>query len=226
MSSENNINGLELKSQWQSLLQSLPLNTHGDRRIGSGVFWELVNAYFSDTRFYHGLAHVKYMLDAIAPWESKANNYPAIQLATWFHDAIYNPKAKDNEEKSAAYAAKVLKRLKISSSTIDAVTQMILKTKHHQADPEDLDSQIMLDADLAILGEDESSYRFYAKGIRREYAWLSSEEYRSGRIDVLKKLLQRPRIYFTAQMFEQEEAKARQNLLAEIELLCSSDSDL
>ncbi|MBO1351093.1 MAG: hypothetical protein EBE86_028690 [Hormoscilla sp. GUM202] len=205
----------------------MPPNPHGDRRIGSGVFWELVNAaYSSDDRFYHGLAHVKYMLDAIAPWESQANNYPAIQLATWFHDAIYNPKAKDNEEKSAAYAAKVLKRLKISSSTIDAVTQMILKTKHHQADPEDIDSQILLDADLAILGEDESSYRFYAKGIRREYAWLSSEEYRSGRIDVLKKLLQRPRIYLTAQMFEQQEAKARQNMLAEIELLCSSDSDL
>ena len=217
----NNRNGviLELKCQWQSLLKSLPQNTQGDRRRGSRVFLELVNAYSSDTRFYHGLSHIKYMLEAIAPWESQANNYPAIQLSAWFHDAIYNPKAKDNEEKSAEYAAKVLNELKISPCTIDAVNQIILNTKHHHAEPEDIDSQILLDADLAILGEDESSYQFYAKGIRREYAWLSAEDYRLGRINVLKKLLQRPRIYFTEKMFEQYEAKARQNILTEIKSL-------
>lgn len=227
---KNNIDGLELKSQWQSLLQSLlenpPGNTPGDRRLGNRVLLDLVNAYSSDRRFYHGLDHINNTLAIIATLESQAKNYPAIQLAAWFHDVIYNPKAKDNEEKSAEYAAKVLNRLNISPSTIDAVTRMILNTKHHQADPADIDSQILLDADLAILGENESNYQFYAKAIRREYGWLNGEEYCSGRLNVLKKFLQRPRIYFTDKMFEQCEAKARQNMLAEIEALCASDSYL
>jgi predicted metal-dependent HD superfamily phosphohydrolase len=226
MLNKNNINGLELKSQWQSLLYSVQPCQLENRRLINRCLFELVNAYSSETRFHHGLAHIKLMLEAIAPWENQANNYPAIQLAVWFHDVIYNPKAKDNEEKSADYAAKVLNRLKISPSTIEAVTQMILNTKHHQAEPEDIDSQILLDADLAILGSDESSYRFYAKGIRREYGWLSNEDYRLGRLNVLKKFLQRPRIYFTEPMFQQYEANARKNMLAEIEALCSPDSYL
>lgn len=221
-----NINGLELKSQWQSLLYSVQPNQLENRRLINRVLLELVNNYSSDTRFYHGLDHIKFMLEAIAPWQNQANNYSAIQLAVWFHDVIYNPNAKDNEEKSAEYAAKVLNRLKISQTTIDAVTRMILNTQHHQAEPEDIDSQILLDADLAILGADESSYQFYAKGIRREYGWLSSEDYRLGRLDVLKKFLQRPRIYFTEPMFQQYEAQARKNMLAEIEALCSPDSYL
>lgn len=60
-----------------------------------------------------------------------AKNYPAIQLAAWFHDVIYNPMATDNEEKSAEYAAKVLTKLNVASSTIDAVTRMSLNTKNH-----------------------------------------------------------------------------------------------
>jgi len=227
---KNNINGLELKSQWQCLLQSLPpnlpQNSLDDRRRGNRVLLELVNAYSTNNRFYHSLDHIKHTLEVITSLKSQAKNYPAIQLAGWFHDVVYHPKAKDNEEKSAAYAAKILTQLTVSQPTIDAVTRMILNTKHHQADPEDIDSQILLDADLAILGASESTYRFYAKGIRREYAWLSNDDYRLGRIDVLKQFFDRSRIYFTEPMFQQYEAQARQNMLLEIEALCSSDSYL
>lgn len=223
---KSNINGLELKYQWQSLLYSVKPDRLENRRLINRALLELVNAYSSGKRYYHNLHHIQFMLEAIAPWENQANNYPAIQLAVWFHDVIYNPKAKDNEEKSAEYAAQVLNQLNISQTTIDAVNKMILNTKNHQADTEDIDSQILVDADLAILGSDESSYQFYAKGIRREYGWLSNEDYRLGRLNVLKKFLQRPRIYFTEPMFQQYEAKARKNMLAEIEALCSPDSYL
>jgi len=219
---KHNINGLELKSQWQFLFH----NSVSDRREERKVLLDLIRAYSSNSRFYHGLDHIKHTLAVIASLQSQAKNYSAIQLAAWFHDAIYNPMVTDNEEKSAEYAAKVLTKLNISSSTIDAVTQMILNTKDHQAAPEDIDSQILLDADLAILGEDEASYQFYARGIRREYGYLSGEEYRLGRLNVLKKLLQRSRIYYTEPMFQQYEAKARHNMLLEITAISSQDSCL
>lgn len=96
----------------------------GDRRGFNRVFPELVNAYSSDRRFDHGLDHIKYTLEIIASWKSQANNYPAIQLAACFHDHIYNPKAKDNQEKSAEYATKVLNSLKVSQPTIDGCISM------------------------------------------------------------------------------------------------------
>jgi predicted metal-dependent HD superfamily phosphohydrolase len=216
---KNNISGIELKAQWQILFD----NSAGDRREERKVLRDLIDAYSEAHRFYHGLTHIKHILGVIATFQGQAKNYQAIQFAAWFHDVVYHPNAKDNEEKSAALAAKVLTKLNICSATIDAVTQMILNTKYHQAAPEDIDSQILLDADLAILGADEASYQFYARGIRREYARLSSAEYRLGRIQVLQQFLQRSRIYYTQPMFAQYETKARHNILLEIEALCSAD---
>ncbi len=218
----NNISDIELKSQWQLLFE----HSAGDRREERKVLRNLIDAYSQAHRFYHGLSHVKHILGVISPFQGQAKNYRAIQFAAWFHDVVYHPHAKDNEEKSAEYAAKVLTKLNVCSATIDAVTQMILNTKYHQAAPEDIDSQILLDADLAILGADQASYRLYAQGIRREYARLSSAEYRSGRIQVLQKFLKRPRIYYTQPMFAQYETKARHNILLEIEALDSANSYL
>lgn len=219
---KHNSNGLELKSQWQFLFQ----NSVSDRREQRKVLLDLIHAYSSNTRFYHSLSHIKQILTVIAGLQTLAKNYPAIQLAAWFHDVIYNPMATDNEEKSAEYAALVLTKLNVASSTIDAVTRMILNTKNHQAAPEDIDSQILLDADLAILGDDEASYQFYARGIRREYAYLNGEKYRLKRLNFLQNLLQRSRIYYTEPMFHQYEAKARHNILWEIAALSGQDSCL
>ncbi len=219
---KHNISHIKLKSQWQLLFENSP----GDRREERKVLRDLINAYSAAHRFYHNLSHIKHILGVIATFQGQAKNYQAIQLAAWFHDVVYYPKAKDNEEKSAAYAANVLSKLKVCPATIDAVTQMILNTKYHQAAPDDTDSQILLDADLAILGADEASYRLYAQGIRREYAWLSAAEYRSGRTQVLQNFLKRSRIYYTQPMFAQYETKARHNILLEIEALFSADSYL
>jgi predicted metal-dependent HD superfamily phosphohydrolase len=148
-------------------------------------------------------------------------NFPAIQLAAWFHDVIYDSKAKDNEEKSAEYAAARLTSLEIPNNTVQSVQNLILHTKNHQAPPADIDSQILLDADLAILGASELEYKTYAQGIRQEYAWVADEVYRVRRRQVLQNLLQRETIYFTHQLFVKLESRARLNLQAEIATLSS-----
>jgi predicted metal-dependent HD superfamily phosphohydrolase len=96
---------------------------------------------------------------------------------------------------------------------------MILDTQNHQPSPGNLDSQIFLDADLAILGAPKLEYESYAQAIHREYSWVSDDEYRTRRKQVLQNFLQRKRIYFTNQLFLSLEVKARLNLQAEIDTL-------
>jgi len=197
-------------------------------RFSQKVFLDLVRAYSTVGRFYHTLEHIQLVLKVIeeirrqsTPQTLLVINLPAIQLAAWFHDVIYDSKSKDNEEKSAEYAAATLTRLGIPINTVECVKNLILHTKNHQAPSTDIDSQILLDADLAILGASELEYKTYAQGIRQEYAWVADELYRMIRIQVLQIFLQRERIYLTPQLFGKLEAKARLNLQAEIAALSS-----
>ncbi|MEJ1936450.1 hypothetical protein WDZ92_40175 [Nostoc sp. NIES-2111] len=140
-----------------------------------------------------------------------------VEIAAWFHDVIYDSQAQDNEEKSANYASDLLNNLDIPNSCITTVQRLILNTKHHQAD--DFDSQVLLDADLAILAAEAVDYQEYANAIRQEYAWVSDDEYIKGRTKVLEKFLQRQRIYFTPLMYDKSEQLARANLQMEINIL-------
>lgn len=201
-----------LKSSWETLLQSFSV----EPIISQKIFFELVTAYFSTGRFYHTLKHIEQILETIEQMRPLAKNFPVIQLAAWFHDVVYNSKSQDNEERSAEYAAIALTQLKIPISTVELVQNLILNTKNHQAAPSDIDSQILLDADLAILGSPELEYKAYTQAIRQEYAWVNQQSYIVGRQQVLSYFLQRKRIYFTKQMFVSLEASARRNMQNEI----------
>jgi predicted metal-dependent HD superfamily phosphohydrolase len=187
--------------------------------ISQEIFTDIASAYSSADRHYHNLTHILQVLQIIDEMRLPAENPAALEFAAWFHDIIYDPKAKDNEEKSAEYATNILRIIKIPSSTIDKVAKIILATKTHQAPDNDIDTYIFLDADLSILGASSFEYHIYDRAIRKEYSWLSEEEYRLGRIQVLQKFIQRERIYLTAQIFETREIKARQNIQTEIESL-------
>src|SRR5208283_3893691 len=124
-----------------------------------------------------------------------------------------------NEEQSARYATRILGDLAISRDTRATVATLILQTKTHSAADEDIDGQVLLDADLAILGTPEAEYDRYTAAIRQEYSWVSESDYRSGRKAILERFLQRERIYRTASMHQKLEASARRNLQREIEAL-------
>lgn len=112
-----------------------------------------------------------------------------------------------------------MKSLEIDARVITNVTRLILNTKFHQVDTDDIDSQILVDADLAILASPKQKYLTYAEDIRQEYSWISDRDYRLGRRQVLEKFLQRKRIYYINLMFEKLEESARRNLVAEIQSL-------
>jgi predicted metal-dependent HD superfamily phosphohydrolase len=184
-------------------------------------FDALVAAYTSPERHYHNLEHLGEMFrvaDRLSPSVEDPN---ALHLAIWFHDAVYDSRAKDNERRSGELAVDLLGPIGVPSSTIERVVQMIWATAH-TADgqpPALRDTQVLLDADLAILGASEERYARYAADIRKEYAWVPEADYRKGRAAVLQRFLAAPRIYLTQTLFEEGEQRARANLRTELALL-------
>src|SRR5262249_44984090 len=69
---------------------------------------ELVRAYSAPDRHYHNLPHIEAMLDLMRAQERALSDPRSVEAAIWFHDAVYDPRRHDNEEKSAALAAERL----------------------------------------------------------------------------------------------------------------------
>jgi predicted metal-dependent HD superfamily phosphohydrolase len=209
----------KLKHRWENLLTSFQVEPTKSQI----VFCELVAAYSNICRFYHTLQHIQQVLETIAEIQKQTSqltgqtiDFSAIQLAAWFHDVIYEPQCKDNEEKSAVYAKTILTQFDLPIKTIKLVESLILNTKYHQSLSMDLNNQIFLDADLAILGASKFEYQAYCQQIRQEYSWLNDQLYCCGRQQILQQFLQRKRIYCTQQMFIKLESRARLNLQAEM----------
>ena len=202
-----------LLDRWQQTIQPFK----GNEIAANKIFNDVIAVYSTPGRYYHTLKHILHVLITIDRLQTYAQDLKSVQLAAWFHDIIYDTQAKDNEEKSAEYTGEFLPNLGLKANDIYYIKHLILNTKYHQAAADDFDSQVLLDADLAILAADPIQYQEYSDAIRQEYAWVPQAEYIAGRKQVLEKFLQRDRIYFTPFMFDNAEQSARRNLQAEIE---------
>jgi predicted metal-dependent HD superfamily phosphohydrolase len=181
------------------------------------VFDVLVAAYSAPERHYHNLEHLAEMFRVAARLTAITDDPAAVQLAVWFHDAVYDPRASDNEARSADLAATLLGPLGVPRSELERVARLIRATAHltDARPPTDRETMILLDADLAILGAAPERYARYAAAIRAEYAWVPEAEYRAGRAKVLDRFLARPRVFWTELAYQEGEAQARANMTAE-----------
>lgn len=182
------------------------------------VFDALVAAYTAPERHYHNLDHLAEMFRVADRLSGQVDDPPALHLAIWFHDAVYDARAKDNERRSGELVVDLLGPVGVPASAIDRIVQMIWATQHTSDTPPPAgrDARVLLDADLAVLGASEERYARYARDIRKEYAWVPDADYRAGRAAVLEHFLARPRIYLTDVMFDEGEQRARANLRAEL----------
>ncbi len=183
------------------------------------VFDVLVAAYTAPERHYHNLEHLLEMFRVAGRLAANTDDPSALQLAIWFHDAVYDSRSRDNETRSAELAVDLLGPIGVPGSTLERVMRLIGATAHLDSTPGDRDTAVLLDADLAILGAAAERYTRYASDIRKEYAWVPDDDYRKGRAAVLKKFLDRPRIYFHQIMIEAGEEQARTNLALELKHL-------
>ena len=179
------------------------------------VFSELDKAYSQSGRFYHNAQHVGACLthcDSI-----KANlTYPReVELALWFHDAIYKIFSSNNEKKSAIWARDFLLDNGAAPDDASRVYDLILATRHN-APAATRDASFLVDIDLSILGANPRVYAQFEQDIRREYRMVPSAIYRKKRIAVLQGFLSRETIFNNAPFSSQLEAQARGNIKAAI----------
>ena len=199
-----------LRNAWSAIWRRL-----GAKGDAGSVYEELLLAYSEPLRAYHTLAHVEHCLTELADVSAAATNLDAIEFAIWLHDAVYDTKAKDNEERSAALARNVLRSATLSDSFGDLVAGLILATKH-AAPPAALSEQILVDIDLSILGQSHGTFDEYERQIRSEYSWVPAEAFANGRSAILSSFLARPRIYSTEFFYGKYEKTARENLTRSI----------
>lgn len=184
---------------------------------------ELLAQYSGPARHYHTLAHLRLCLATFDCAGATAEHLDEVELALWFHDAIYDPRANDNEARSAEWVARVAR----VSSLADAVVArlaMLVRATSHDAIPPAADAQLVCDVDLAILGASPNDFDDYEREIRAEYAFVPTPEFRARRAEILERFLARPSIYAT-QVFRQElEAQARLNLTRSVAALRATEA--
>jgi predicted metal-dependent HD superfamily phosphohydrolase len=161
------------------------------------------------------------MLDRVDELAAHAENLANVQLAAFYHDAVYDPTRGDNEQRSAKLAEDTLPALGVSGATVADIIRLVLLTATHDPADGDADGAVLCDADLAVLAGTPEQYAAYASGVRDEYAHVDEPTFRHGRAAVLKSLLSRPRLYRTEHGFRRWEAAARHNLATELALLTS-----
>jgi len=182
---------------------------------------ELVRAYTAPDRHYHNLAHIEAMLELMQAHERALADPASAEAAIWFHDAVYDTRRHDNEEKSAELAAQRLAG-QLSATRLGLVVTMIQATTGHVvpeglADPARCDCALFLDMDLAILGSAPDEFAAYEAAVRREHGWLSDALWIEGRRKVLQAFLARPTIYASPPFRASHEAAARENLRRSLE---------
>jgi len=200
-------------ASWQRLWRAL-----GADPVPNGLYNQLVAAYSEPHRHYHTLQHLRACLAHFDAAASLAQHPAQVELALWFHDAVYDPRCADNEERSAEWAWRSILAAGCGEEAAQRVQSLVLATRGHEASG-DPDAQLLLDIDLAILGAAPARFDEYEQQIRAEYAHVAETQFRAGRAQVLSAFLERPRIYLTAAFHDALEHRARANIGRSLEAL-------
>jgi predicted metal-dependent HD superfamily phosphohydrolase len=207
----------DLRDRWERLTGLLGV----EERESTRVLRDLWRRHDEPHRAYHRLAHVRHVLEVVdlLRAEEPVDDPVAVRLAAWFHDAVYQPGASDNEHRSAELARRTLQGWRLDEERTAHVTALIEATATHPVDAVDADTAVLVDADLAILAADPDTYEVYRRAVRVEYGQLDEPAWRAGRRTFLEGMLDRRAIFATTSMRRRGEAAARRNLGAELAML-------
>jgi predicted metal-dependent HD superfamily phosphohydrolase len=199
------------RAHWAKLMSKL-----GNPVGSDSILTDLLARYGEVLRAYHNLEHIVTMLDELEQLLPDAA--PAIALAIWFHDAVYDPKGKENEAHSAKLVRDCVKQMGLSDTLGHHVGELILATQHTFA-PTEHAAKILVDLDLMILGKPKNEFDAYETGIRTEYSFVPQPDFNGARSNILKTFLDRPSIYSTSLFRDRYEGAARENLARSIRQL-------
>lgn len=193
------------KSSWLELMTRVGLENNID------TFDELLANYSQKHRHYHNINHINAVLEHLSDAKTLTKDYNAVELALWFHDAIYKVFSSTNELDSASWASTFLKHNGKENEFADKVHRLIMATLHN-AVPIDSDEKLIVDIDLSILGCPPKTYLLFEEWIRKEYKLVPSLIYKKKRNEILAGFLERDKIYSHDFFYEKLEINARKNI--------------
>jgi predicted metal-dependent HD superfamily phosphohydrolase len=183
--------------------------------------WAMLRTLYGDPRrHYHTLQHVSACLDLLdEAWvrERLRQNQVAtesVELALFWHDAVYVPGSPHNERMSADLLVALKPVLVVENP--DAITSSVwvaIKETQTHATPTNVAAAVV-EIDLSILGTPEATYDAYVRDVRAEYAHVSDAQWRQGRTAFLKGMLERKHIF--RWVLERFEEPARANMKREL----------
>lgn len=203
----------DLTNRWKQLAGSNNWSEQASHR----TFKELDRYYSKPDRYYHNWNHIEACLASLDQLQLPNDQHEAIEIALWFHDAIYDTHRKDNEAASAQFAEQALNTLGVSASVTAKIFDLIVATDH-QTTTKSEDETLIVDIDLLILASPKDRYFEYSQQIRKEYHWVAEKDYQAGRVTVLESFLKRPAIFRT-DFFREHETIAHENIAWEIDSL-------
>jgi predicted metal-dependent HD superfamily phosphohydrolase len=194
-----------LSLSWQRAWRDLGAQPSSDG------FERLLGAWREPQRRYHTLQHLAECIAGLGSVRDRVEAPGEVELALWFHDAVYDVRRDDNEARSAAWAREEMLAAGIGAAAAGRVHALVMATRHAAA-PETPDGRLLVDIDLSILGATEDRFAQYEAQVRDEYAWVDEATYRRRRREVLTAFLARPTIYGSEPFRALLEATARANL--------------
>lgn len=175
--------------------------------------FSMLRAFYAEPeRHYHTIVHVLHCIQLCN--ETLGQTNAALEFALWFHDAIDR-----DEAASAAFARRSIGDLGGSLGLANNVSRLVMATKHDGTVRHAHDENLIADIDLAILGAEPDRFAEYERQIRDEYSDVSDDEYREGRVAVLRGFLERPTVYRTSEIGPRLEWQARYNLVEAVRRL-------
>ncbi len=214
-----------LQQRFITLWQRLGVDYTPDLATAGDV---LIAAYDAQGRAYHNKTHLQDVLQKLdwarealpqsgdmgtMPVAEQHRLFDTIELALWYHDAVYDAKAADNEAQSRDLLLHDAKKFGLAPMIADAAASLIDLTADHKK-ASTLEERIMMDCDLSILGAPADIFSTYDRGIRQEYNHIPAPIYKAARRLVLAGFLNQPQIFKTTAFHDRLETAARENLRA------------
>ncbi len=147
---------------------------------------EVLCLYDETHRFFHTRKHLEYILERV-PEHITGERLDILHLVTLFHDCVYLPWNRDNEEKSVEYFEKFwVQNSKIQNDFVfEMVKFNILNTKTHEM----INDFNPLDMWIVERETDVTTLLTYENEIFREFSFLPYDFYKNKRIEFLSKYL-------------------------------------
>ena len=202
---------MTFEDRWERLWLGL------DRPAPGGLLDALLAAWREPQRHYHTLQHLSECFAHLDEAPVPAGQACEIELALWFHDAVYDVHARDNEARSADWALDALGSAGLAFLLCERVAALVMATCH-AAPATSPEAHLVTDIDLAILGAPPARFAEYERQIRAEYAHVPAPLFARKRREVLQGFLERDRIYRTVYFAARYEPQARANLSRAIAL--------